>query len=145
MTASSVKLYTAEVLELATSLASWPLDPAMPYQGRARSQSCGSTLTMSLQTGDDGRVAAIGIAAQACAIGQASAAIFANAAYGRTRDEIAAAEAAVAKWLKGECSQPDWPGLAKLAAAKNYPARHPAMMLAWRAALDGLPTTGLPS
>ena len=37
--------------------------------------------------------------AQACAIGQASAAIFAEAAIGRTRAELAQSHAALQAWL----------------------------------------------
>lgn len=131
------KLYTAEVLSLATSLASWPLDPDMPLQGRARSQSCGSTLSMSLCL-DEGKIAGIGLAAQACAIGQASAAIFAAHAIGRTAREIAETGSELENWLKEGAELPAWPGLEALSAARAYPARHGAMMLPWRAGMDAL-------
>jgi hypothetical protein len=35
---------------------------------------------------------------------------------------------------------PDWPGLTAIAAARDYPARHGAIMLAWQAARQLLPT-----
>ena len=38
------RLYTPELLGLAVSLADYPLDATLPYQGSARSRSCGSTL-----------------------------------------------------------------------------------------------------
>lgn len=139
MSASGSKLYTPEVLALATSLASWPHDPEMPLQGRARSQSCGSTLVMSLRTDGEGAIAQLGLAAQACAIGQASAAVFAQEAIGKPRDEIAAMATAIEHWLSGHGAMPDWTGLTVLAEARHFPARHGAMMLPWRAALDALP------
>lgn len=137
--ASAAKLYTPEVLALATALAAHPFDPAMPLTGQARSQSCGSTLAISLRLDASGRIAALGLRPQACAVGQASAAIFAAAAPGKTRAELAATEAALAAWLGGAGTMPDWPGLATLAAAREYPARHGAILLPWRAALDALP------
>ena len=139
MSASPLRLYTSEVLALATSLASWPHDREMLLQGRARSQSCGSTLVMSLRTDGEGAIAQLGLAAHACAIGQASAAVFAHAAIGRSRDEIAAMATAIERWLSGHAAMPDWPGLTVLAEARHFPARHGAMMLPWRAALDALP------
>jgi len=137
---SAAKLYTPEVLALATALAQHPFDPALPFTGHARSPSCGSTLAISLGLDEAGRIDALGLRPQACAIGQASAAIFAGAAPGRTRAEIAAAAAAVESWLAGEGALPDWPGLAAIATARDYPARHGAILLPWKAALDALPT-----
>ena len=137
--ASAARLYTPEVLALATSLAAHPFDPAMPFTGSARSASCGSTLAISLALDGAGRVTGLGLRPQACAVGQASAAIFAGAVPGRTRSEIAAAEAQMAAWLGGAGQMPDWPGLAAIAAARDYPARHGAILLPWRAALDALP------
>lgn len=138
--ASAAKLYTPEILALATSLAAHPFDDAMPLIGRARSQSCGSTLAISLRLDDAGRIAALGLRPQACAIGQASAAVFAAAAPGQSRADIATSEAALAAWLAGAGAMPLWPGLAVLAPAREYPARHGAILLPWRAALDALPT-----
>jgi len=137
--ASATRLYTPEVLALAASLAAHPFDPAMPFSGRARSPSCGSTLAISLALDETGRIAALGLRPQACAIGQASAAVFAAAAPGRTRAGIAAAEQALAAWLGGTGDLPDWPGLAAIVPARDYPARHGAILLPWRAALDALP------
>ena len=138
--ASAARLYTPEVLALATSLAAHPFDPTMPFSGHARSQSCGSTLAISLQLDEAGRIAGLGLRPQACAIGQASAAIFAAAAPGRTRAELALSETGIAAWLAGSAPMPDWPGLCAIAAAREFRARHGAMLLPWRAALDALPT-----
>lgn len=136
--ASATALYTPEVLALATSLARYPLGDDLPFRGNARSQSCGSTLELGLAL-ENGRISQVGLRAHACAIGQAAAAIFAEAAAGRTVPEIAAAEREVAGWLAGG-PLPAWPGIATIAAAAAYPARHGAVLLPWRAALSALPS-----
>lgn len=138
--ASAAVLYTPEVLALAASLAAFPLTEDLPLRGEARSKSCGSALVIGLAVNADGAITAIGLRPHACAVGQASAAVFANAAKGRTRAEIAATEGALIRWLAGEGGMPDWPGLAAIAAAAAYPARHGAILLAWRAALSALPS-----
>lgn len=138
--ATAPVLYTPQVLALAASLADWPWDETLPLQGAARSKSCGSALTLGLATDAAGRIAGIGMKAQACAIGQAAAAIFANAARGQSGDEIVAAERAIRAWLAGEAPRPAWPGLELLDPARAFPARHAAIMLAWQAARELLPT-----
>jgi NifU-like protein involved in Fe-S cluster formation len=133
--ASVAALYTPEVLGLATRLAEWRIDAGMPLQGDARSASCGSTLRVAIALDDDGRVARIGLAAQACAIGQASAAIMAAQAIGRDQRDFANAEAAISNWLAGESALPEWPGISAIAAARDYKGRHGAILLGWRAVL----------
>ena len=137
---SAAKLYSPEVLALAAGLAAWPFDPAMGRTGAARSPSCGSSLALSLGTDAAGRIERIGMRAQACAIGQASAAIFARGAVGTNREYIASAAEAVARWLAGAGALPEWPGLDAISAAAAFPGRHGAIMLPWKAALDALPT-----
>ncbi len=127
-------LYTQEVLALATGLAEFPLDAAAHRIGQARSPTCGSTVEVSLDLEPSGAIARVGMRAQACAIGQASAAIFGRAAVGKNLDELEQADAAIAAWLAGG-SLPDWPDLATIATARDYPSRHGAIRLPWRAAL----------
>ena len=87
--ASAARLYSPEVLSLATGLARWPLTPDLPLSGSARSPACGSTLTLGLDVDDAGRIERLGLRAQACAIGQAAAAIFAEHATGADRAALA--------------------------------------------------------
>ena len=134
----ATRLYTPDILALATGLALWPFDQGMPFQGSDRSPACGSSLKISLALDNDQRIAGLGLTAQACAIGQASAAVFARAAIGRTSDQVRQAGEAIAAWLKGSAPQPDWPGLDVIAPALTYPARHGAILLAWRAAQSAL-------
>lgn len=142
--AGAEALYTTEVLSLATSLAGLPLDPALPLRGSARSQVCGSTIALGLETGADGRIEQLGLKVQACAIGQAAAAIFAGSARGQARKDIAEALSEIDLWLSGQGTLPRWPGFAAIERARDYPARHGAILLAWRAALDALPSQALP-
>lgn len=133
-------LYTPEVLGLATSLAKFPWDESLPLRGDARSRSCGSTILLALSLDGEGRVKQVALKSHACAIGQAAAAIFAQAAQGRTLAEIVETAGEIEAWLTGEGELPDWPGITAIEAARNYPARHGAILLAWQAARQLLPS-----
>ena len=76
----------------------------------------------------------------ACAIGQASAAVFAREARGRGAEEMLAALGEIETWLgeEGEGAQPRWPGIAVLAPARAYPARHGAILMPWKASVSAL-------
>ncbi len=137
-------LYTSEVLALATELSHWPDDPALSFRGTARSAACGSTLSLGLAADGLGRITGLGIRAQACAIGQASAALFAKAAIGRDAENLQTALEDFRRWLKQGESLPGWPGLEAIAAARDYPARHGAVTLAWEAALEALSSSAKP-
>lgn len=132
------RLYTPELLALAVGLAAYPLTDEFTLTGEARSRSCGSTLRMGVTMDDTGRIERIGLRVAACAVGQASAAIFAAAAPGRSPEELAATVAALEAWLTGGGAAPEWPRLDLLVPARAYPGRHGAMLLPWKAALDAL-------
>jgi NifU-like protein involved in Fe-S cluster formation len=137
---STAALYTPEVLGLATGLARFPLLDDLPLRGSARAPVCGSTIELGLDCNAEGRVTQIGLKARACAIGQAAAALFAEAAKGRTRAELAESLTSLEQWLSGpDAPLPDWPGLVAIAAARAYSARHGAILLPWKAALAALP------
>ena len=138
--ASVGALYTPEVLALATGLAALPFDPAMALQGSARSASCGSRVDLSLAVDGEGRIERLGLRAQACAIGQAAAAIFAGAAAGHCRGDLSTTLVQLEAWLAGTAPLPEWPGLAAIAAAQAFPGRHGAILLPWKAALHALPS-----
>jgi NifU-like protein involved in Fe-S cluster formation len=138
--AGADKLYTPELLALAVALADYPSDPALPLHGHARSKSCGSTLAIDIGLSGERAIEALGLQVRACAVGQAAAAIFARAAKGCTLAEIETTHAALGEWLTGASGLPDWPGLAAIAPARGFPARHGAIMLPWTAARDALST-----
>lgn len=136
-------LYTRDILRLAASI---------PHLGRLagpgasatrRSPVCGSEVTVDVAADGEGRVAALGQQVRACALGQASAALMGAHAIGRTPGELAAARDALADWLAGGRSDPGgWPGLGVLAAARAFPARHAAILLAFEAAAEAAERAG---
>jgi NifU-like protein involved in Fe-S cluster formation len=132
------RLYTPELLALAVGLAQYPLSDDFSHTGEARSRSCGSTLRIGLTLASDGRIERLGMRVAACAVGQASAAIFAAAAPGRSPDNIAATLTALEAWLEEGGEPPEWPGIEAIVPTQAYPARHGAMLLPWKAALDAL-------
>lgn len=135
---SGHRLYTPEVLAAAVSLAQFPLTDDLALRGEARSKTCGSRIEVGLVLDSEDRVARIGLAARACAIGQASAAIFAQGVTGRTADDLRSAHEAMIAWLAGAGHAPAWPGIELIAPAVAFPARHGAMILPWVAAREAL-------
>jgi NifU-like protein involved in Fe-S cluster formation len=129
----ATKLYTPELLALAIDLSNYPFDQDHPLTGQARSRSCGSSLEISLSLDTNDSINALGMRVTACAIGQAAAAIFAKSAIGKTPDSIAASLAPIESWLGAGGNMPDWPGFAALGPARDYPGRHGAILLPWRA------------
>ncbi|HZV17176.1 MAG TPA: iron-sulfur cluster assembly scaffold protein [Sphingobium sp.] len=133
--ATGETLYSIDVLRMAASVADFPPLAAADAVEERRSPTCGSRMTVSLRLDDAGRVAAIGLDAKACALGQAAAAILAHGAIGADQASIEQASEAWRAYLAGESdAMPDWPELALLAAGRDYPARHPSMRLAFEAA-----------
>ena len=134
----TARLYTPELLASAVELASWPPIENAQLHGDARSAACGSTIGIDLLVDGEERIATIGMRVRACAVGQAAAAIFARHAHGLTAGQIRAAHDRMAGWLEEEAPAPDWPGIALIAPARAFPARHGAMLLPWKAALAAL-------
>ena len=132
-------LYTVEILRLAASIPH--LGGLADPQGRSelRSPTCGSTVTVEVALDAEGRVAALGQQVQACAFGQASAALMGAHAIGRQAPEVRETLCAFASWLDASRAQPDdWPGLGTLAPARSRRARHAAMLLPFRALLAAI-------
>lgn len=131
-------LYNPEILGLAVSLAEYPFERAFDFQSEARSRSCGSSIALGLDTDQSGQVSSVGVKVAACAIGQASAAIFAREVCGRKTQEVIQATRSVEDWVDGLGPMPDWADLALLEPALAYSARHGAILLPWRAARSAL-------
>ena len=126
----SAPLYNREILALAVALAQHPRLDAASRSGEMRAPLCGSRVHLDLELGSDGRVLRSGLTVEACALGQAAATLFARGAAGRDAAALAATHAALADWLGGASdTAPDWPGIAILAPARDYPARHAAILL----------------
>lgn len=131
----SAPLYTIDILRLAASVADFPPLAAPDAREERRSTVCGSRIAVDLTFGDDGRVSAVGLAVHACALGQASAAVLADAIIGSDAAQLAKARDALTSFLAGAAETAgDWPGIDALASARDYPARHPSIRLAFETA-----------
>jgi NifU-like protein involved in Fe-S cluster formation len=134
----SSKLYTPELLALATGLAEFPLSDDLPLRAEERSRTCGSVISLGLALDDHGLVCAVGLKMSACAIGQASAAVMAQGIRGDIPGTAVLTAEALERWLAGEGELPPWPGIAALAPARDHPGRHGALLLPWKAACSAL-------
>ncbi|WP_336970509.1 iron-sulfur cluster assembly scaffold protein [Sphingobium aromaticiconvertens] len=126
-------LYNKDILRLAASIPHHRrlTDPQASVE--KRSPTCGSRVTADVRMAD-GRVAEIGLEVRACALGQASTALMAAQAIGMSAEELADARDRLAAYLAGESDELDfWPGLAVLAPARAYPARHASIRLGFEA------------
>ena len=135
-------LYTIEVLRLAASLPD--PEPLQSFDGSAeeRSQTCGSTISTWVRMDSQGRVAAVSQRVQACAFGQASAALVARHAVGRSGEDVEQTLAQLAAWLEGAIDErPDWPDVQRLAPVRSRRSRHGAVLLPFKALLSAIKGT----
>lgn len=132
------RLYSPELLALATGLAEFPFAGDFEFVGNARSKTCGSTLKLGVDLSPDSTINRVGLQAISCAVGQAAAAILAHGAPGRNLQQIEQDRDGLIRWLASEGALPNWPGIEAIAAARDYPARHGAILLPWNAAIDAL-------
>ncbi|WP_432769822.1 MAG: iron-sulfur cluster assembly scaffold protein [Sphingopyxis sp.] len=131
-------LYNRDILSLAVAAADFPLIPSARHRATARAPLCGSRIVIDLDADSAGRVTAVGLHVEACALGQAAATLLARHAPGQRIGELQAARDAIAAWLVGTGAASDWPGFDLLAAARDYPARHGAILLPFDAAIAAL-------
>jgi NifU-like protein involved in Fe-S cluster formation len=132
------RLYTPELLGLASQLARFPLSPgddAEPWshRGEARSRTCGSVVELGVDLTEAGTIERLGLQVSACAVGQSSAAIMALVASGKARADIETAASAIEAWLAGDAPLPQWPGFAALEPARAHAGRHGALLAPWTA------------
>ena len=133
----SEPLYTIEILRLAASIPHLGRLDAADSEVELRSPICGSRVRIGVRMDEKGRIAALGQEIEACAFGQASAALLGAHAVGRNADELHNALKSYERWLAGERADPgDWPGLDVLVPARSKPGRHGAMLLPFRAVLE---------
>lgn len=132
----SSDLYNREILRLATSLRPDDRLESPDGNAEARSPLCGSRIAADVQLTRDGVITSLALRANACALGQASAAILRNNAAGESMDVLIAIRQEVADCLNGQGDMPViWPELALLAVAKDYRSRHAAILLPYDALL----------
>ena len=132
-------LYTAEILRLAASLR--PFEPLLGASGSAekRSATCGSTIRAEVRVDREGRVAELRQRVNACAFGQAGAALTQKAAAGLTQVELVELRRALAEWLGGTGEAGVF---APLEPARSKTARHSAMLLPLDAVIAAVEASG---
>ncbi len=129
-------LYNRDILRLASSLVAGERLENPDGVAESRSPVCGSRIHAEIAMADNGTIAAIALRANACALGQASAAIVRAHAAGSHLHSIAEIRDAVEMALKQNAEIPShWPELALLAPARDYPSRHAAILLPFDAVL----------
>lgn len=135
-----LRLYSQRILALAADIPlSGRLEGAQ-VSAKRRSPLCGSTVTVDLVLGADGRIEDFRQDVKACALGQASAAVLGRRVIGSGRAEIAATRDALSAMLKSGGPVPGAPfgDLEVLEPAKDYRNRHASILLSWDATLAAL-------
>ncbi|MBJ2151231.1 iron-sulfur cluster assembly scaffold protein [Paracoccus sp. IB05] len=134
-----ISLYSGKILDLAANIPLAGRLAAPQGSAKKRSPTCGSTVTVDL-TLQDGRVADYAQEVRACALGQASAAIFGRAVIGRSAQELHQARDAVAAMLKDGAEPPPAPFdlYAVLTPAREFRNRHASILLVLDAACEAV-------
>lgn len=134
-----MELYHPRVLELAANIAHAARLENPQASATCVSRICGSTITVDVCL-DGEIVREIGMEVQACALGQAAAAILAASALGASAGEVRAARDALAAMLRAGGAPPGgrfWE-LRHLEGVKEYPPRHTSTLLAFDAAVEAI-------
>lgn len=131
-------LYNTDILTLSAGLKNTRLE-APDGTARKVSKLCGSWLEVDVRLDGD-VVTDTALRVQACALGQASAAILQEAVNGATLDELKTARDALYAMLKnnGEPPAGRFAKLALLSGVAAYPARHTSTLLAFDAIVDAV-------
>lgn len=129
-------LYNKEILRLAAGIPHHQRLANPQATVERRSPTCGSRVTADVRM-EGGRLTDLGLDVKACALGQASASLMAAQAIGLSAAELAEARDKLTAYLSGESDELDfWPGLAVLAPARGYPARHASIRLGFEAVAE---------
>jgi len=130
-------LYSARILSLAANMPRAGRLAAPQGSAERVAKLCGSRITADVILDETGHVADFAQDVQACALGQAAAAVLGENIIGATAHEIETARDAFRAMLKEGGATPEgrFKDLAVLMPVKDYPARHASSLLAFEAAL----------
>jgi NifU-like protein involved in Fe-S cluster formation len=130
-------LYSARILALAANMPRAGRLAAPQGSAERVAKLCGSRITADVTLDTDGRIADFAHDVQACALGQAAAAVLGANVIGADVSEIEAARDQFRAMLVegGPPPQGRFKDLAVLEPVKDYPARHASSLLAFEAAL----------
>ena len=134
-----IKLYSAHILALAADIPHLGRLDAPDASVTRRSPLCGSSVTVDVRVAD-GRLAALGQDVKACALGQAAAAITAEAADGATLKTVQKGRDQLKAMLKGKGGTPEAPfdGFEVLTPAVDYKNRHASILLSIEALAEAM-------
>lgn len=131
--------YTRDILRLAASIPYLESFDELETGAERRSPTCGSRMRIAVELDWANRVKRFRQAVEACAYGQAAAALMGGHAVGRSADEVGVALKELEAWLGGKGSVPTaWPGLDVLEPALARKGRHGAILLPFRTLLAAI-------
>ena len=131
--------YTREILRLAASIPYLETFEELEGATEGRSKTCGSRMQVAVELDWADRIVRLRQAVEACAYGQATAALMGGHAIGRNAEEVGATLAELEAWLAGAGEVPTaWPGLEVLAPALSRKGRHGAILLPFRTLLAAI-------
>ncbi len=133
------ELYSAKILTLVANIPRTGRLAAPDASSEKSAKLCGSKITVDVSL-QQGRVSDFAQDVQACALGQASAAILGAHIVGADLSEIEFARDSLRAMLKANGSPPvgRFSELAVLEPVKAYPARHASTLLAFEAAVEAV-------
>ena len=129
------ELYSGGILDAAAAIPAAARLDAPQATATKVSRVCGSEVDVDLSL-KEGAVSAFGMAARACALGQASASIVARNIIGASVPELYQLRDEMRAMLKEGAPPPSgerWEELAMLAPVRDYPQRHASTMLIFEA------------
>lgn len=123
------KLYSLEILGLATSLPHNDSLDTPQASATGRAPVCGSEMTVDVELDETGTITGLAIRAKACALGQASAAVLRTKALGQNAAQIRDVCDSLKIALQQGSANLAWPELEPFRYASDFPARYGAIML----------------
>lgn len=132
--------YSNAVLQLAADIPHVGRLDAPDASVRRVSRICGSALTLDVKLDKDGRIADLGLELEACALGQASASVFAANAMGADAAEVEAGRDQLKAMLQDGAPPPAgrFAALSALEGARDYRQRHGSILLAFEAGVEAM-------
>ena len=133
-------IYNDRILALAANLPRIGRLASPDASATAHSRLCGSTVTVDVALGPDGRVRDFAHDVKACALGQASSSIMARHVVGADAAELRDLHDAVRAMLKQNGAPPDgrWADCALLEPIRDFKARHASTLLTFEATLEAV-------
>ena len=136
-----IKLYSGRILKLAADIPHHSRLENPMATVKKRSPLCGSAVTVDIDV-QDGKVSAFGQDVKACALGQAAAAVTAQAVIGQTLPTLVKARDELRAMLKDQGPVPAAPfeGFEVLEPARDYRNRHASILLCIEASCEAMET-----